>query len=147
MYFNGDVVITDPCYVFASDHWSGICKEELPDGSLSLRPFLKKNFICQPTVWGDWSCTVFDKNNREKEYGEFTADAGMVAVMLLDDILRYDKAYKIKPDFKEWIENHRRCATVLKDFCGDIEYKVSEDGEHVYLEGTGTINFITAQEV
>lgn len=147
MYFNGDVVITDPCYVFKDEHWSGICKEELPDGSLSLRPFLKKNFICQPTIYGDWRCTVFDKDDSDNVYGEFTADAGMVAVMLLDDILRYDEAYKIKPDFKEWIKDHSWCVAVLKDFCGDIEYKISENGKYAYLEGTGTINFITAHEI
>lgn len=147
MFFNGDVVITDPCYVFKNEHWSAICKEELPDGSLLLRPFLKKNFICKPTIYGDWSCTVWDKEDKEKEYGEFTADAGMVGVMLLDDILQYDKAFKVKPDFNEWIKEHPFCVTVLKDFYGDIEYKVTEDDKYAYLESNGNINFITSQQI
>lgn len=70
--------------------------------------------------------------------GGFCADAGMVAVFLLDEVLKYN------PDFSKWIEEHPGCVTVIHDFDGDVQYYVDKDnGAHII--GRGNINFFTSQ--
>lgn len=92
----------------------------------------------------------------DREDGEFCADAGLVAVFLLDEVLAYN------PDF-DWYESKPWTTTLIRDFDGDIEMKVIHT-EGVYDEdtkwykkgekwtddslsvvGTGNINFETHQ--
>lgn len=70
--------------------------------------------------------------------GHFCADAGLVSVFLLDEILAYN------PDFLEWAESHSHCVTFVKDFDGDVEYYVDEAGD-AHIIGTGSTNFFTTQ--
>ena len=114
-----------------------------------------KNYLCRDTIYGDWSCTTFNLDTK-KEIGEFCADAGLVAVFLLDEVLAYN------PDF-DWYESKPWTTTLIRDFDGDIEMKVIHT-EGVYDEdtkwykkgekwtddslsvvGTGNINFETHQ--
>nr|DAT77760.1 MAG TPA: hypothetical protein [Caudoviricetes sp.] len=73
-----------------------------------------------------------------KKLGVFCADAGMVAVFLLEEVLIYN------PDFSKWIEEHPWCVTVIPDFDGDIQYHIDEDGD-AHIIGKGNINFLTSQ--
>ena len=68
----------------------------------------------------------------------FCADAGMVAVFLLDEVLQYN------PDFSKWIEEHNWCVTLIKDFDGEINYHIDNDGD-AHIIGKGNINFYTTQ--
>lgn len=70
--------------------------------------------------------------------GHFCADAGLVSVFLLDEILTYN------PDFLKWVDHHSHCATIIKDFDGDVEYYVDEAGD-AHIIGTGSTNFFTTQ--
>lgn len=138
-------------------------------------------FISEPTIYGDWSCTTWctpredieaqirelnnlcnDALEAENNYGKdsvqsetcnnkrsnaidnikdlgvFCADAGMVAVFLLDEVLKYN------PDFSKWIEERPWCATIIPDFDGDVQYYVDEDTD-AHIIGRGNINFFTTQ--
>lgn len=136
----GDIVITDPCYT--TDKWcEGFNLDSLP--------------LCRDTIYGDWSCTTFDKKT-EKPIGQFCADAGMVCVDTLENIL------KRKPDFID--EYGEWCRTIIKNFKGKVRFKivcldevrdktkfdtwnyeVRVEGEGVNTETGKEIQFITAQ--
>ena len=114
-----------------------------------------KNYLCRDTIYGDWSCTTFNSDTKET-IGEFCADAGMVAVFLLDEVLAYN------PDF-DWYESRPWTTTLIKDFDGDIEIKVIHtegvynydtkwhckgdkwENDEVRVIGVGNINFETHQ--
>ena len=151
MKFKGDIILTDPCYIIRenSNDWN---KCQCGDNMKTLGI---KHYLCRDTIYGDWSCTTFDSDTKE-EIGQFCADAGLVAVFLLDEVLEYNPAfdlYKSSP----WT------TTLIKGFDGDIEMKVIHT-EGVYDEdtkwykkgdkwaddslsvvGTGNINFETHQ--
>lgn len=126
------------------------------------------NYISESTIYGDWGCTtyqteeepkellesilrVINDNLENEEYGElpilnegkaigkFCADAGLVGVFLLDEILTYN------PDWKSWIEEHSWCATIIEDFEGKVEYYIDKVNKEAHIVGTGNINFYTAQ--
>lgn len=101
-------------------------KEEWPDdweicdyGSHMERLGLK-TFISRRTLYGDWSCTTFNLDAKEKEFGDFCADSGQVAVFLLDEVLKYN------PDFDYHIERPWT-TTTIKDFKGTVQLFVTED--------------------
>jgi hypothetical protein len=73
--------------------------------------------------------------------GSFCADAGLVSVFLLDEVLAYN------PDF-DYHLNRKWTTTLIKDFDGDIEitHRDTGDGEEeVSVVGKGNINFYTTQ--
>lgn len=82
--------------------------------------------------------------------GHFCADAGLVSVFLLDEILKYN------PDFNYHIERPHT-TTLIKDFDGEIiissrdyeyldeETNVLVQDDEVSVMGTGNINFYTTQ--
>ena len=124
------------------------------------------NYISESTIYGDWSCTTYQTEEEpkellesilrvlnDKEYeddelpildegkaiGGFCADAGLVGVFLLDEILAYN------PEWKSWIEEHSWCATIIEDFEGEVEYYIDKVDGEAHIVGTGSINFYTAQ--
>lgn len=151
MKFKGDIIITDPCYIIKKN--SGDCgKCGYGDNMKALGI---ENYLCRDTIYGDWSCTTFNSDTKEA-IGEFCADAGMVAVFLLDEVLAYN------PDF-DFYETKPWTTTLIKDFDGDIEINIIhiegvydddtewhskgdkwEDNE-VRVIGKGNINFETHQ--
>ena len=158
-YFKGDIIITDPCYV---------CKKDNDDWDKSnfgynLNRLGISNFITTDTLYGDWGCHTFNKDTKEV-IGQFCADAGLVTVCLLDEVLKYN------PDFKQnYMVKRPWCVTIIKDFDGTvsfiqrhIEYEytsdyIRDDGTVVWkkgdigndvdliVEGTGNVNFIGTQ--
>lgn len=138
MKFKGDIIITDPCYIIKdnSNDW-----EKCNFGE-DMEELGIKNYLCRDTIYGDWSCTTFNSDTHEK-IGEFCADAGMVAVFLLDEVLEYN------PDF-DWCETRPWTTTLIKDFDGevdfDVDYTPNEYGESsLRVVGRGNINFETKQ--
>lgn len=107
-----------------------------------------KHYMTRDTIYGDWGCTVFNTDTKES-IGEFCADAGLVSVFLLDEVRAYN------PEIDEWIKNHDWCATVIKDFHGDVHFRVYEEefeyegkickDHSVRVEGFGNINFVGCQ--
>lgn len=93
-------------------------------------------FLTSYTGYGDWSCTTLEKGTNKK-LGEFCADAGIVGVFLLDEVLKYN------PNFDYHIQRPWT-TTLIKNFNGDIEIK-RNDEDGVYIEGRGNINFYTIQ--
>lgn len=95
---DGDIIITDPCYI---DDWV------IPTHS-------------RDTIYGDWSCNVFDLTNKKKKpfsIGEFCADSGQVCVTNISKCNR-DNRKKLE----DWVSSHKWCATIIKNFKGSIEY-------------------------
>lgn len=174
--FNGSIVITDPCYIMRENS-SGDNYNEWDRSEYGERMDLilcTSNFICESTIYGDWSCTCWKghealdltsddiekMSGNEKDsviYGEFTADSGMVIVAYLKDIIMYN------PNFSDWAKSHNWCATIIEDFNGTVEYHVAKrkydekDAEkygkafmerastYCYLIGYGNKDFITSQ--
>ena len=136
--FDGDIIITDPCYIISNDHddddWErceyGDAMEELG----------LTNFLCASTIYGDWSCTTYNEKN-DDVLGRFCADAGLVGVFLLEEVLKYNPKY-------DDIEKCPHAVTVVRDFHGEVEIACEvdeEDGEEVVVRGTGNINFCSRQ--
>lgn len=130
MKFKGDIIVTDPCYICKDDDWS---KSNYGDDMNKLGI---TNYICRDTIYGDWSCTTFNTDTNEA-IGEFCADAGMVGVFLLDEVLKYN------PDFNYHIEIPWT-TTLIKNFDGDVNFEINEYDE-VEVIGRGNINFIGIQ--
>lgn len=116
-------------------------------------------YFTEDTIYGDWGCTTYKISDDPKEVidkfaeaeekgedygidcsklGDFCADAGLVAVFLLDEVRKYN------PDIDKWIKEHPWCVTTIEDFDGNVEYYIDKNSEaHIY--GTGNINFFTTQ--
>lgn len=122
MKFDGDIIITDPCYIMRAEHhgtkplfkndWHA-CKCGSKMEALEIH-----NYMTHDTLYGDWNCTTYDLNTKEP-IGEFCADAGLVSVFLLDEVLKYN------PDFDYHI-NRKWTTTWIKDFKGTVQFKIYE---------------------
>ena len=118
-----------------------------------------KHYICESTIYGDWGCTTYKVDSNPKEIidnfaeaeengrdygveclalGNFCADAGLVAVFLLDEVRKYN------PDIDEWIASHDWCVTTIPDFDGEVNYYVDKQ-DNAHIIGIGNINFFTTQ--
>lgn len=138
-------------YYKARDEWNSVphddwsrcgCGEDM--SVLGL-----KTYLTGDTLYGDWSCTTFNSDTEEK-IGEFCADAGMVGVFLLEEVLAYN------PDFDYHI-NRPWTTTLIKDFHGTVELKLKckkknrkyEDlndyDDSVQVVGKGNVNFLAGQ--
>lgn len=70
-------------------------------------------YLTSDTEYGDWSCTTYKEGTKQK-LGDFCADAGLVSVFLLEEVLKYN------PDFDYHINNNHT-TTWIKNFDGDVE--------------------------
>lgn len=97
---DGDIIITDPCYI-----------DEFINPSHS-----------RSTLYGDWGCSVwsFDPTvgnmpkEGEKPFGEFCADSGQVCVTVLGSYAR--------KKIEEWLKGREWCGTIIDGFKGKVEY-------------------------
>lgn len=139
MKFKGNVIITDPCYILRHENEMTGDDWEACDYGSNMEVLGIHNYLTNSTLYGDWSCTTFNSDTKEP-IGKFCADASLVSVFLLDEVLKYN------PDFDYHIKR-TWTTTLIENFDGDIEIKiVNIDGEdEVRVEGTGNINFITMQ--
>lgn len=119
--FDGDIIITDPCYIMKDGDW------ERSNYSDNMRILGIRNHITHDTLYGDWSCTTFNSDTKEK-IGEFCADAGRVSVILLDEVMEYN------PEFDYHI-NKPWTTTLIKDFRGVVEFVVVHE-EGIYEDTT-----------
>lgn len=136
MYFKGDVIITDPCYIIRKENELTEDDWEACGYGDYIEELGIKNYLCRDTIYGDWSCTTFRTENDEV-LGEFCADAGLVAVFLLDEVLAYN------PDFDYHVERPWT-TTLIKDFDGEVYFE-KLDSETLTVKGNGNVNFFTSQ--
>lgn len=111
--FDGDIVITDPCYIRETGKridWN------------SHESLMKELGLFNTTYYGDWGCTVYETKKDKVglmyddvyAIGEFCADAGLVCVLDMRD------ARRISSDIDKWIAEHDWCATVIRGFKGKV---------------------------
>lgn len=144
-HFNGDIIITDPCYVIKNDDWSNVCHHV---NDLNYEPI--PGAIMHDTIYGDWSCTTFDAKTK-KSIGHFCADAGLVAIFDLAEVLKYNPSFDYHIT-KMWT------TTLIKDFDGDVWFEIKHynkpygDDYSVHVVGRGVntktnepFEFITRQ--
>ena len=122
MEFDGDIIITDPCYIMKEDDDWATCAYGEDMEALGITHYMTRD-----TLYGDWSCTTFDTDTKEA-IGEFCADAGLVSVFLLDEVLKYN------PEFDYHLKN-KWMVTWIKDFKGTVEFVVKHV-EGYYEEDT-----------
>lgn len=127
MDFNGDIIITDPCYL-----------------SVNMTNEERRNFDCacminygiigieSDTYYGDWDCSTFDRlsfdeNDCPKLIGKFCADSGMVCVADLRSVLRFN------PKYNYHIKNDRT-TTLIRNFKGTVRIKIdmANGGNEIY---------------
>ena len=133
-YVNEDIIITDLCYLRGDED---ISREIEPPYDLYA-----------DTIYGDWSCSLYDKDTKNK-IGDFCADAGNVIIVRLKDVLKFN------PNFEKWMKEHNWCVSMVKNFTGtayikyDIEHYEYEGKQrkdlYCYVEGVGNINFTSKQ--
>lgn len=185
---NKTIIITDPCYIIPKNPNPFPFKKEIVESPNSEE--MKKayydwerehndwekcnygsnmealgiiHYICRDTIYGDWSCATYNTDTKEC-IGEFCADAGLVAVFILDEVRAYN------PNIDKWIEDHPWGATVIENFTGDVDFEIvhtegvyTKEDEHesngkiyckagetwendeVQVIGKGNINFFTTQ--
>lgn len=121
MEFDGDIIITDPCYI-TRDGDEGVCGYGDNMEALGIQ-----NYMTRDTIYGDWSCTVYNTDTGEA-IGEFCADAGLVSVFLLDEVLKYN------PDF-DYHKERNWTTTLIPNFKGVVQFVV-EHTEGVYEDTT-----------
>lgn len=132
MFFNGDIIITDPLYITkCEDDWYNC---EFGENLEALGIF---NYIT--SEHGDAIGTDIVSLDTHKKLGEFCSDSSMVSIMLLNEVRKYN------PAFDKNLGKH--CYTIIKKFEGEIEvFKIEEDdgtGQILYFGGKGNINFRT----
>lgn len=127
MDFNGDIIITDPCYL-----------------SVNMTNEERRNFDCacminygiigieSDTYYGDWDCSTFDRlsfdeNDCPKLIGKFCADSGMVCVADLRSVLKFN------PKYDYHIKNDRT-TTLIRNFKGTVRIKIdmANGGNEIY---------------
>jgi hypothetical protein len=103
---------------------------------------LFNQYMTCDTLYGDWSCTTFNSDTKEP-IGRFCADAGLVSVISLDEVLKYNPDYDC--DLKESFT-----ATIIRDFYGTVQFVIRQDEskEEYYLEVIGHgINKVTDEPI
>lgn len=140
--FCGDIIITDPCYIIKDEDWSIFCNDYYE----SIREDFIPGSIIRDTIYGDWSCTTFDKNTK-KVLGNFCADSGLVGVFNLNEVLKYNPNYN---DLNEYPHT----VTLIKDFKGKVyfnikhhnnDYSVHVIGKGINIKTNKPVEFITYQ--
>lgn len=140
-YEHEDIIITDPCYVMNHDKHDDWERCNYGSNMELLGSFINDKYATADTLYGDWSCTTYNADTKEK-IGSFCADAGLVSVFSLAQVKAYNPKYSD-------IEEKPWCVTLIKDFTGDVTLKVKFDKENSEfircVEGVGSINFIGTQ--
>ena len=140
--FDGDIIITDPCYVVHNDNdWQTVC-DTYDLNKIGITPSMTRN-----TIFGDWDCETVDAETYET-IGYFCADAGLVSVMPLDEVLKYNPKFDYhitRPDMVTTIRNFKGTVQfTVREFTFDFEGKTVTD-HRVEIIGRG-INKETGED-
>ena len=70
MKFKGTIIITDPCYIMRAKHHgtTPITEDDWRacDYGQNIEVLGIKHYICESTIYGDWSCTTYATSNPKK---------------------------------------------------------------------------------
>lgn len=137
-YFNGDIVITDPCQIIPDNR-----KDDWQKSGYGEHMYILgfSDYLSEITPDGDWSCEVFQGSDKslwepqtlEKKIGDFSADACRVGIFYLQEILKYN------PSFDLHI-NKPLCCCLIKDFQGIVKIVrklYPEDNDSIHVTGEG----------
>ncbi|MBU5491335.1 hypothetical protein [Butyricicoccus intestinisimiae] len=113
MEFDGDIIITDPCYILNRDNEGDWDRSHYGSNMESLGI---NHYMTRDTLYGDWGCTTFNLDTKE-EIGRFCADTGLVSVFLLDEVLKYNPSF-------DYYTTRPWTTTLIKDFKGVVEFIV-----------------------
>jgi hypothetical protein len=120
MKFNGDIIVTDPCYLLDCD-----AAEE--ESGKDWVVYIGKNCmsIISETGVGDISGGVFKKmpDGTEQKIGDFCVDAGLFGVFDLNSI-KSMKHHKLEVLDKDW------CCTKIEGFVGEVTFEVDRQTEN-----------------
>lgn len=83
--------------------------------------------MTRDTIYGDWSCTTFNSDTGER-IGRFCADAGLVSVFDLSEVLAYNPDFDYHTE-REWT------TTLIENFKGTVQFIVIHE-EGVYKDTT-----------
>lgn len=158
MRFKGNLVITDPCYIKSSPSLATLQERDTIYGDWSCMVYPGKLEECNlPKEWDEKYFDFFNKynfsglNDAEKRnlyetfaefketwkkniLGEFCADSGMVGLFDYDLLSEQDK---------EFVNTKTLCATIIKDFDGDVD--IQEINNYVHVIGVGNKQFFSTQ--
>lgn len=136
--FDGDIIITDPCYVAKDEDWPAFYEN----------PPMSK-YMIRDTIYGDWGCTCWNTNTKE-EIGQFCADAGLVGVFSREEVNKYN------PEFEKEYGNRKWCWTLIENFKGEVQFIVKKtrfkyagewcDDFYVKVHGHG-VNKVTGDPI
>lgn len=113
--FDGDILITDPCYFLTDEDEEKGAYRFGGDFSIIGIP----HSMTRDTLYGDWSCTVVNTDTNKK-LGEFCADGAAVSVVDLNELLAHN------PTFDDYLAKPW-AYTVIHDFKGTVQFVVKED--------------------
>lgn len=132
---NDSLVITDPCYLLAREHWEFFCylcfdeefKEKFGVESITISEYLRKyhNFgevVGGETGFGDWSNAIKD-NETGEIIGNFFADAGMVICCTMSDLVNYNPSIMDKIIDLE----SKGGLAVVTDYTGEVIYELDKN--------------------
>ena len=130
--FDGDIVITDPCYV-NEESWNDPEVDIFTGHGFSK--YFGNTYIYGSTIYGDWSCTTHDVGSVDPKdimtgkeelipnpIGNFCADAGLVCVVYLDRT-----SERFRNTYGDWTR------TIIRDFHGYIQY--AEHNREIHIIG------------
>jgi predicted RNA-binding protein len=132
MYFNGDIVITDPMYIVKSEEDWHRCEYGEKLEALDIFTYITAGN-------GDEFASDIVSLDTHECLGELGSDSCMISVMLLSELRQYNY------DFDKDLEKH--CYTIIEDFEGEVQLVEMEesdaDCQRFYFVGKGNKNFRT----
>lgn len=114
-YFEGTIVVTDPCYVLPAEVWEVLCSHvwfpeetKSPFASGGTISYKGTTFLYGGTAHGDGSYTVKEADSKTDEFG---VDSGLMCVALIEDVKLFQKNV-LTPGLY----------AIVEDFAGDVQY-------------------------
>ena len=128
--FNGTIIIGDPCEMVINDKDFEKTNYGVNMFQLGFNDYLSFEFE-------EDAPTIINAETNEI-IGSFCTDSSMVAIVYLDDLLKYNPSFNQHIEYKEnWM--------VIKDFDGIIS--IRNDRDYKKIIGKGNVNFCSEQKI
>ena len=121
MRFDGDIIIIDPCSVVKSNSDWHNCEFGANMSALGFTDFVYAD------AGSDSRIRIIDTDRRET-IGTVCTDSCVFAVLLFDEVMRYN------PGFSEYIR-YPENSVIIRSFSGGIVFEENS------FTGTGNVNF------
>ena len=132
MFFNGDIIITDPGYIVKSEEDWHRCEYGEKLDELGIFTYITAGN-------GDEFASDIVSLDTHESLGELCTDSCMISVMLLREVRQYNF------DFDKNLGKH--CYTIIEDFEGEVQLvemeESDDDCQRFYFLGKGNKNFRT----